>query len=352
MAEFVGAIFLLVFNVSVYTNFIQYMWRKGKGMGRKRNPAATSVYLLVLALAFLAVDPVCTILKHVGWDTFSAQNLPRYTACEGEGANRKCKKSTFFGWCLWATTLTGLVVMAVAMWAYTVAMGSNCVVTAYDIAYSSGSAGPRKESKTSAGRDQSGSREGAQEMDQVSDHAAHGSGRKGRTPISGAASPEGEAHPEDLENPTESTALLGGNGSEEEEPAMEPAVNVEPFDFEAQMAILRDDVDLLGAQMEPIALARAERDSGDVVEKQRLQNVIASTLTQLHREEHEELPRRRAQEERDDAGGERDVDMREALDRDERMIGGAGGQRRIPATGYSSRTSNQAGGRGAGGGRM
>ena len=33
MAEFVGAIFLLVFNVSVYTNFIQYMWRKGKGMG-------------------------------------------------------------------------------------------------------------------------------------------------------------------------------------------------------------------------------------------------------------------------------------------------------------------------------
>eukprot|EP00392_Amoebophrya_sp_AT5.2_P008518 g8546.t1 len=202
MAEFVGAIFLLVFNVSVYTNFIQYMWRKGKGMGRKRNPAATSVYLLVLALAFLAVDPVCTILKHVGWDTFSAQNLPRYTACEGEGANRKCKKSTFFGWCLWATTLTGLVVMAVAMWAYTVAMGSNCVVTAYDIAYSSGSAGPRKESKTSAGRDQSGSREGAQEMDQ-----------------------------------------------------MEPAVNVEPFDFEAQMAILRDDVDLLGAQMEPIALA-------------------------------------------------------------------------------------------------
>lgn len=54
----------------------------------------------------------------------------------------------------------------------------------------------------------------------VSDHAAHGSGRKGRTPISGAASPEGEAHPEDLENPTESTALLGGNGSEEEEPAV------------------------------------------------------------------------------------------------------------------------------------
>eukprot|EP00392_Amoebophrya_sp_AT5.2_P001058 g1060.t1 len=139
-AEFIGALFLLVFNVTLYSNFMQYMWRKGQQVGRCRkgggNPAKASVLLLLCALLLLAVDPMTTTLKHVGWDAFSEENLPRHYACEGEGASKKCNKKTIFGYFVWGCTLGGLVVMAVAMWQYTIAMGNNCVATAYDIASS------------------------------------------------------------------------------------------------------------------------------------------------------------------------------------------------------------------------
>ncbi|CAD7926024.1 unnamed protein product [Amoebophrya sp. A120] len=354
--EFMGSIFMLTFNFAVYTNFMQYMWRKGREMGRKTNPAAYWVYLLILALILLNVDHACTVFKFVGWDNFSEEVLPRHYACEGEGANRKCKKLTLFGWAMWASTVAGLLFLCVSMWGFTVMLGSNCVVSAYQIAKRR-SAGGRQSSYAGA---TSGQEVAQRELDQVSDHAGSTSRSASNKPQLHGRD-EGELHSPDLES-GERTALLSqqynnpNSDSQEEEPAMEP----QPFDFRAQMDTLRDEgVDLLGSSekflkelQQRMATTTTQASNtnphdpqaGIAVALASTTSASGVTMTQSQRQ----LQYLREHEGNEDsrnlhASSQHQTTVGATPSLEERIIGG-GGERMYPnSTTYSGRIANQSG---------